>query len=548
MQRLSEYKFPLVLAMVLVVGGTIPYCYGYLNACPGTRFMGLIGRDVPGGNAYLMFAKQAQDGYHLFENRLTAEDLPRSYMNAEWWLFGKVARWTGFSLITTFHVGRVISVALFMFAAYYLISQCLDTVFQRRFALALMAFGSGFGWILWLASKASHYTYPYLFDIDGVNPFGFLINKPHAVRLHAFAMLTFAFLLAGERSGKRRFFILSGLCALARAGMRPYGIPETYLIFFLFPVLLCVKERRFNLARLQNYAIAAAFPLVQVLYYVRLMPSDGLGRALAGVDAKPPFFLGYIIWFGPPFLLIFLSFEGFTYLRRMKPSSLLLVLWIILSFLISESYPCLKWGREACFALFLVPPILATAGPLRGIHRFVMSSPLVSRIVPARMSADAFKRIAASLFIGFCSLSSVIIAGRMFTFLRHCPPPYYMSTDLYDSLQWLGENTEPEHTVLACLDTGTYFPRIAGNKTFTGHWALTVNFDDKNRDADRFFASRGDEQFKRRLTAKYRIRYVLLGPHEKRAGGTVPTDHDWLKQVYLRGDVAIYEVVLGGTS
>ena len=548
MRRLREWKFPAVLAVMLVVCGTIPYCYGYLNARPGTRFMGLIGRDVPGGNAYLMFAKQAQDGYHLFENRLTPEDLPRSYMNAEWWLFGKIARWTGFSLMTIFHVGRVVSVALFMFAAYYMICQCLDTVFQRRFALALMAFGSGFGWIPWLASKAFHYTCPYLFDIDGVGPFGYLINKPHFIRAHAFAMLTFAFLLAGERSGKRRFFVLSGLCALARAITRPYGVLETYLILFLFPVLLCLRERRFSLARLQNYAIAAAFPLPQVLYYIHLMYSNDLGPALAVVITRPPGFLNYIIWLGPPFLLIFLNFEGFTNLRRMKPSSLLLVLWIVLSFLIAESYPYLRWGLEACFAMFLVPPILATAGPLKGIHQFVMSSSLVSRIVPARMSADAFKRIAASLFVGLCSLSNAVVARRMFTSLRNCPPPYYMNDDLYDSLRWLGENTDPENTVLACPDTGTYVPRIAGNKTFTGHWAMTMNFDEKNRDADRFFARRGDEQFKRRLIAKYRIRYVLFGPYEKRPGGIVPTDHGWLRQVYLRGGVATYEVALGGTS
>ena len=545
MQRFSEYRFPAVLAIVLVVGGTIPYAYGYLNACPGSRFMGLIGRDVPGGNMYLSYVKQSEDGANLFANRMTPEDLPRSYVNAEWWLFGRVIRWTGLSMISVFHIGRVISVVLFMFSAYFLISQCLDTVFQRRFALVLMAFGSGFGWLPLLVSKLFNFTCPYFYDIDGVTPFGYLISRPHATRLHAFAMLTFAFLLAGERSGKRGFFILSGLCALARANMRPYGIPETFLIFFLFAALLCLKERRFSFVRVKNYATAAAFPLVQVLYYVRLMYSGGLGPVLAGVDAKPPSFLNYIIWLGPPFLLIFLGFEGFTRLRQMKPSSLMLVLWIVLSFLISESYPYLRWGFEACLALFLAPPILSTAGPLNAIHRAVMNSSLASRVIPAWVSADAFKRVAASMFIAFCSLSSVIVYGRMFTRLRNCPPPYYVSDDLYDALVWLDQNTEPERVVLACPETGTYVPRIAGNKTFTGHYCFTIDFDEKNRLADRFFARRGDEGFKRRLIGGYHIRYVLFGPHERRPAGTVPSEHDWLKQVYSRGDVAIYEVLLG---
>jgi hypothetical protein len=159
--------------------------------------MGLIGRDVPGGNMYLSYVKQAEDGYNLFANRMTPEELPRRYVNVEWWLLGRVARWTSLSTISVFHIGRVISVAFFMLSAYFLISQCLDTAFQRRFALALMVFGSGFGWMVLLAAKVSHFTYPFLFDIDGVSPFGHLINKPHAVHLHAFAMLTFALLLAG---------------------------------------------------------------------------------------------------------------------------------------------------------------------------------------------------------------------------------------------------------------------------------------------------------------------------------------------------------------
>jgi len=541
-QRFSEYRFPALLALLFVVFGTIPYCYGYLHTAPGMRFMGLIGRDVRGGNVYLMFANQAKEGDNLFEDRLTAEELPRSYVNVEWWLFGRLARWTGLSMISLFHIGRVVSVMLLTFSAYFLISQCLDTVFQRRFALALMGFGSGFGWMWWLISKLTHTVPPPLYDIDGVSVFGYLINKPHFIRVQAFAMLTFAFLLVGERSGKRLFFILSGVCALARASMRAFGLPETYLLFFLFPALLCLKERRFNLARFKNYALAALLPLPAVLSHVHVMLSGVLGPVLTGFELKSPYFLDYIIWFGLPFLLMFINFEGFTHLRHMRPSSLLLVLWIMLSFLISQSHPYLRIGMEGCIALLLVPSILATAGPLKRIHRRAVRSQLFASLVRRGVSPEAFSLVLASVLIGFCSLSSVIVYGRMFTRLRNCPAPYYMSNGLYDSLVWLGENTNREDTVLACPDTGIYIPRVAGNKTFTGHWALTLNWDEKNRAVERFFAVRGDEEFKKRLVTTYRIRYVLLGPHEKRPGGIAPSDHSWLKEAYSRGNVVVYEV------
>jgi hypothetical protein len=543
MQRLKEYKFPAILALIFVIIGTIPYCYGYLTARPGVKFMGFIGRDVTGMNAYLMLAKQAEEGYYVFEDRLTPEDLPRTVINAEWWLFGRVARWTGLSLIAVFHIGRVVTITLLMFSAYFLISQCLDTVFQRRFALTLMVFGSGLGWIFWVVSKLRDVAPPELFDIEGISIFGYLINRPHFIRVYVFGMLMAAFLLAGERSGKRVLFVLAGLCALARASIRPYGIPEMYLIFLLFPTLLCLKERRFSLARYENYALAALFPIPAVLSSVWLVYTGGLGEVPFTVELKPPYFIDLMIWFGVPFILLFFSFEGFRHLRYMRSSSLLLVLWIVLAFLIAQSYPYLRSGLEAGIALLLVPSILATAGPLKRMYRWAGRSHMWENLVRRGVSSDVIKRTMACAFVIFCSLSSVIVYGRMFTRLRDCPPPYYISDDLYDALVWLGENTNSEDTVLACPDTGTHIPRVAGNKTFTGQWCFTLDFDEKNRRAERFFALRGDNEFKVRLITEYEIRYVLLGPHERRPGGILPSDHGWLKQVYSRGAVAVYEVV-----
>jgi len=542
MQRLREYRFPAVLALAIIVAGSIPYCYGYLKPCPDKKFMGLVGRDVPGNNVYLMFEKQAQDGHLLFDNKMTPEDMPAVYLNPELWLLGTASRVTGLSLISMFHIDRILTVAGFMFAAYFLISMCLDTVFQRRFALALLVFGTGFGWIPWLVSQVSRFEYELIFDIDGVNVFGNLVSRPHFACAHTLAILTYALVLVGERSGKRFWFILSGLCAFAHISMRPYAIPETYLFYLLFPTLLCIRERRFRPARFGNYALAGLIPVPAVMYYVYMIYFGPLGAVWNPLDWRPPHFLSYIVWNGLPFLLLFTCFEGFSRLREMRPSTILLVLWIMLSFVLAQSWPYLKGADETAYGLQLVPPILVTVGPLKRIYGALSASRVYARIVPRGLPSATRKRIAAAMFIGFCSLSNIVVYGTMFTRMNGCSHPFYIRADVYESIRWLARNSASGDVVLADKGTGMFIPRLSANKAFTGHFVFTIGFAEKNTLVDRFFGTRDDDGFKRYLVGKYRIRYVLNGPYEKRPDGMVPADHPWLERVYSRGDVSLYKV------
>jgi len=560
----SSYRFPLFLAVVLIAAGSLPYAYGYWHAQPSERFVGFVGRAVPANNEYLMFAKQAQQGLWLFENRLTPEPLPRAYFGPEWWLFGRVARWTGLPLIGVFHLHRALAAVLVVFSCAYLISLCLQTGFQRRLALALIVFGSGFGWIPWLGSKLYEHLMPLagpLFganlpaslnlppvlsrDIDGVMISNYLVNMPHFMLAGAFIVLTYAFLLAAERDGvqRRGYFILSGLCAMIHLLIRPYAFPEICLVYALFFAFMSYRDGRLSWGRFFNYAMMAVWLVPALAYYLILAHTNALG--ISGWERKSGYFFEYILWYGLPFVLLALYFQGLGYHRRMTQPQLLMTLWFCVAFFLAQLYPYFKAGEEAAlFPFVVVPAVLAVDVPLRRLHRWVMQGRLWTRFGARRMSPQTFKYAAATTLVVFCSFSSLVCYGRMFTRLDSNHYSYYVSDDLYEAFMWLDAKSQPGEVVLTGLETCPFIPRYAQNKVFTGQDMLTSNFSEKNRLLWRFLGTRGDDQFKRELVKQFNIRYVLMGPREKMPDGIVPSDYAWLQPVFSRKTVTLYKAAL----
>lgn len=398
----QNYTLVVILAVIFIAVSSLPYIYAHIRFCPGWDFMGLIGRDLHGGNMYFMYARQSKDGFNLFQNQLTPELLPRTFFDLEWWLFGRFARWFGLSLIVVFHIDRVLTVLFFFVAAFFLIAQCLPGRRERIFALILMIFGAGLGWLPWSAAKLMGEPPPFLRDIDGVTIFGYLINKPHFIRVAGLIALSYAFLLVGNRTKQMRYYVYSGLCAFCHASIRPYGIPEFYGVCAVMPVLLSFKKGEWSFSTFLPYGVAAAVPLPMVAYYAYLWYAAPLG--VLEIELRPLYFIDYFFWAGVALVVIFFRFESFVHLSQKSVPTLLLTLWFLTAFLIAQSYPYYKSGEEGFFAMVLVPAILATSGPLRKL-------------------ALSKRRTLVIAFLFFCSISSVIVYGKMFTQLKGCPPP-----------------------------------------------------------------------------------------------------------------------------
>ncbi|MBX3179493.1 MAG: hypothetical protein KF886_19225 [Candidatus Hydrogenedentes bacterium] len=525
------WGFPLLLAVFFVAVGSAPYLYGYAIADEDEVFAGFVGRGTPGANSYFAFARQAAEGPALVTNLYAPESPSRAYFNPEWWVMGQAARWSGWTLETWFHIGRAISAAAFLLAAYHLCAVFLARERDRQAALLLIAFGAGFGWIVVAANALTGAGLPPTNDAQGVTVFGYLMNKPHFMRAGAFAALQYAWLIRGDQTGRRRYFALSGLAAAGHSVIRPYHIPESCLVLALYVAARSLRDPALFRPVSIRAAIALAAHAPAIAWQAWIFLRNPLG--LGAMDAwSAPGVFELIGWFGLPLAAILIHL-GFVVVRGegWKPSLSAPVIWLAAAALLGQAAPWFPWGVESYFAWVLAPPLL-----------------FMRHTAPALIGwtgAGPSRRLLTACLIALAALPTNLLVYADFFRGLHAPTPpwrYFVSSEVLSALDWLSENAPEEAVVLASHDTSQFIPRYANFKVVTGQDALTPNYREANAHMARFFQSGDDDGFKRWLRARHGVAYVLHGPWERALGDFDPAAHAWLQPLHTTGDVTVYRV------
>ena len=525
-----EWLFPLLLSVFFVAAGTAPYFYGYQSAGADESFMGFIGRGTPGANSYLAFARQVAEGSHATTNLYSPHAPSRAYFNPEWWCMGTAARLTGLPLLFWFHAGRVLSAVAFLLAAYYLCAVFLKGGAARRAALGLIAFGAGFGWLLALSNGLLGANLELTNDARGVTIFGYLMNKPHFIRAGAFAALQYAWLIRGDRTGKIRYFLLSGLAASGHSLIRPYHIPEACLTLALYFAARTWGDRDAFRATLGQVGAAALTHAPVIVWQAFVYLKNPLG--LGAMDAWPPVLLLALIgWFGLPLAAILIHLAA-TVLRggAAKPHLSLPALWLAAAALLLHAHPWFPWGVESYFPWIFAPPLLF----LR--HTWPR--------IAAWSGTPRRRRIAIALLAIASLPTNALVYTQFYTTLHQPQEPwrYYLDRDTLGAITWLRENAPDGATVVASHATSQFIPRFANLRVLTSQDALTPNYRQMNSHILRFYQSPGDSGFKQWLCSEQGATYVLAGPEERALGSVDFERYPWLVPVHTSGAAAVYRV------
>lgn len=541
-----EWRFPALLALAIFLLGSGPYLYGYYATPPGQVFMDFVGRGTPGAQSYLAFARQVQEGQHLIQNKFTPEPTIRAdYFNLEWWIFGQIARQTGWSLVTVFHVTRAAIVLFYVCVIYWFASLCLDTVRLRRLATALICLGSGLGWLVWLANQAG-LTLDLPRDLRGVSIPAYLVNKPHFILSTAFVTLSQGFHLCAYTRGGQRYFVYSALAAAANAMVRPHAMFEAHVLWVLIPALLCLRDRAFALARFKGPALAIAVHSPVVLYFLYYTLTGSLGKP--DYSRVSPHLLEIVLWMGLPMLGFILGLPRYLRLTGAPLPVLFLTAWILTAWLHTALHPYVKTGQEAAYYSYSLVPVLLLLGTgLPALHAWLNAAgPALAARLP-RLDTPRAWRNATLLLLAACMPSTALVYTGFYTTLQPGPGKdgwtFYISQDLHDTLTWLDTHGAPEDVTFATMATSQFVWRLAKTKTFTGHDFLTINFHEKNGLVHRFYTNPGDEDFKRALLQQYRVRWLLYGDFERALGNPGLENYPWLRPAYTQGNTTLYEVL-----
>lgn len=136
-----------VITLLALALSSAPYVFGYLNQPKdGSLYLG-VHWGFDDHAVYAAWAKQAQEGKVLFENRFTTDPQPGLTFQAYFLLIGNLAKFTGIPV--AMHIGRVLFGLLFLFALYRLVCRLSQSSFARGVMFSTAIFGAGTGYLYW---------------------------------------------------------------------------------------------------------------------------------------------------------------------------------------------------------------------------------------------------------------------------------------------------------------------------------------------------------------------------------------------------------------
>ena len=144
--------------------------------------------------------------------------------------------------------------------------------------------------------------------------------------------------------------------------------------------------------------------------------------------------------------------------------------------------------------------------------------------------------------VALMSISNLYLTAGFTVAAAGRAPAIFWPADLLAGVDWLGENTAREETVLADFETGNLIPARIGHRVVLGHWIETVAYEDKRAEVTRFFDAAASDEERMETLRRYDVSYVFYGPYERALGSFEPASPSYLTLVAQPPDVSVYRV------
>ena len=141
------------------------------------------------------------------------------------------------------------------------------------------------------------------------------------------------------------------------------------------------------------------------------------------------------------------------------------------------------------------------------------------------------------------SLSNLYVLASVSTSsLIQRPDPIFRPADEIEAAVWLRENGEQSAVLIGDYETGNYIAAHTPLRVILGHWAETVDYEQKQALVAQFYAADTSHTWRRDLIQRFNIRYIWHGPREQQLGSFDPETTDYLQPLYVNPTITIYTV------
>ncbi len=311
-QTTGKPKWFWVIAGLALLLSSVPYLFALATQPPDTVYFG-VQWGFDDHAVYAAWAKQAQEGRLLFENRFTTEQQPGLTLQAYFLLIGNIAKITGIPI--AMHIGRLLFGFLFLLALYRLTRRLSDSSFVQATAFATAIFGAGTGYLYWAR---------YLGDlgmnrpIDVWQPEAFTFPSLMTNGLFCAAlwlMLVFVNSLLDAKDSWKP--VLPGFLALlVLTNIHTYDTLTLAIVGAGF-LATQIFARTVSGGWIFRAAVMAAGAIPSLLWFLHVRSVDPVFAARAATVTVSPSLYNILIGYGPLLLLALLAY----FLGRYRPET-----------------------------------------------------------------------------------------------------------------------------------------------------------------------------------------------------------------------------------
>ena len=538
----NEWRFVILVAVLLLVFTGLPYAYGYLTTPSDKQFMGIM-LDVPDHLQYFSWMRELSEA-NLAANKLTPEPNKPVFFNLLWWVLGRLEKLLGWDYPITYQFLRILATLLFLPLVYLFCAKFFLDRWKRKIAFLAICLTSGLGWILVLL-KYSVTKGELLFPLDVFvaegNTFLSILGYPHFVAAALF-IFVFYLILRGEQSNQYRFAFAAGLVALLLGWQHAYDLISVYAILAAYGVLKILRDRRLPRYLIVSGVILFAISCWPAIYSVLLTSLDPLWKEVlaqfANAGVYTPNLLHLPVLLGISFVLALITeIRSNPFKLKIKSDYDLFIMgWFWISFILVY----LPVDYQIHLLNGWQIPIVLLA--VKGLWDWLIPAFEKRKVSLKFIQNWCFQVVIPVVFLISISLTNVYLWTWRFIDLSRHDHPYYLYKDEVSALKWLDANGNGSEVVLSSLDIGQYVPALTGKHAFLAHWAQTVNFHDKVSLVGQFYSGATSDVMRSKLLQEYGIQYVFYGSEEKSLGDFQPSNVKYLQLAFSLPLAEVYRV------
>jgi len=410
----------------------------------------------------MSWAQQAAHGAWLFKIKYTALPHAPFLFHPFFLICGWLSALFSCEIGIVFWLVKAVGVAL-LFVSFYRYIDYLGLNTTQSFAASiLVGISSGFGaMVVWSGLVVRNLAaVPTDLWMPEVNTFWSLLWNPLFPFSLTLMLLSIFWLDRGTQQNRGGDLWLSGAAAGVMALIHPYSLP----LLFALTLIVAIARRKLQASGYLLRYFAASVPFaVYVAALSRLNPLLGQ-HSLAG-QMKSPSLPAYALGFGLPLLLYV---AGVVLLRgKLLKTYWHIILWFFLA--VAFAYLPFWFQRKLIFGSHI---------PLCIVSGIVFGSAL-DRWLPKRKRE--WPRIAAALLSLplFASTSYYLLVWENGQVTADRDRAYYVDNETVEALEALQARSRPEDVVFATYGTSRLIPAFAGNTTIWGHWAMSVDYQER---------------------------------------------------------------------